>query len=69
MSEIAMTHINAKIEALAELLMEIDEHDYTRASHVVAHIRSMLGVYLKVEKGIQYEIDARADAMSSEQFK
>jgi len=68
MSNIAMTHINAKIETLTELLAEIDEHDYTRAGHVVAHIRSVLGVYAKTKDGVQYEIDARADNKDMEQF-
>jgi len=68
-NNIALIVSENRIDVLTELLAEIDEHNYDKVEHVVAHVLRSLGAMNIVREGVQYEIDARADAMSSEQFK
>jgi len=68
MSKIALIVSENRIDVLTELLAEIHEHNYTRAEHVVAHIRASLDAMANIKDGLEYEIDARADHNTSEQF-
>ena len=64
LSKIAETHLNAKKQALTDLLNEIREQEYSTVAEVVGVIE----LDLKMIASLEYENEAKLDNFTGSQF-
>lgn len=54
-TKIGQTHLNAKLNSLAELIEEIKAEDYQTINQVIGHIHNSIEILAKIKKDKGYE--------------